>query len=103
MGGKEDNVCKLAIYIQLKVLYREVSGNLLQYSRHYAHSTEAPSTASLPFSRWYSVMVNNPLSMSIVLFGILLLHLNSRHIKTTFLCPMCSLQVTKLIHEDMTQ
>lgn len=47
-----------------------------------------------------AVMVNNPSSMSIVLFAILLLHFNSHHIKATFLCPMYSLQVAEL---DMTQ
>ena len=70
---------KLAIQIQLKVLYVEVPGrtsSLLQYSckmpksmnsgqrRDTTHATEATPTTSLPSSRkfWYSPTVSNPAS-----------------------------------------
>ena len=97
MGREEDNVCKPAIQIQLKVLYTEVEpccSLLLALFLHDAKNqdsgetlclaTETPSTASLPSSIkfWYSLMVNDPLSMSIVLFGILLLCFDSEAYKS---------------------
>ena len=70
---------KLAIQVQLKVLYVEVSGrtsSLLQYSYMMpktinigqwwdtTHATEAPPTINFPSSRkfWCSPMVSSPLS-----------------------------------------
>ena len=77
-GGREDDRCllatKVAVQIQLKALYMEVSGrtsSLLQYScmtsklllvvRHYTcyRSTTNNKLSSRKF--WYSLMVSNPL------------------------------------------